>query len=666
MQLSRSLFAFCSLSLLLGCPSTYAVTWRPVTSQELALRQSAKDPTADAEGLFRDVRVLNESAGFGYPHNVMSEYVRLKIFTERGKKYGTVEIPYWGNSIVSNVAGRTIRPDGSIVELGKDAIFDKVIAKKNGKKVKVKSFVMPAVEPGAVIEYKWNLNVGEFISRYVPLDVQSEFPTDEVTFHIKPVSSDYVAWPTMRYIPFNCTVERGATDMEGFSVLTVRNVPAFHEEPLMPPEYSAKEWVLVYYEENTKSSRPEQYWKTYGHELYQDYSQKIKINKDVKQIAVTAIGDAKTDEERIANLLAYCRKNLHNTQTEEIMNRQRGSSKEYRTTIDTLRQGNGSPQEIAYAFAALVTAAGFEARVARLSDRGTFFFSPDVPSAYFLNAFDIAVKINGNWKFYDVASRNLPPGVLSWREEGVPALIVDGKDSRFVTTPIFSADESQIARFGTLKLSSDGDLEGDVHEIFMGNKATEQRDRFALSNDAEREDELRNQLKQRFASFEVSKVKFTGLDDLTKAVGLTYHVKIDGYAQHTAKRLFLKPAYFQAGIGSFFTSDSRELPIYFEYPWSESDVVTIQFPEGYQLDHADAPGPVTFDPVGAYSVKMAVLDGTRLEFRRTLKFGKDSVPLFDKTAYPTIKRIFDRIEKADNHMLTLKAQSGGPQTAVRE
>ena len=117
------------------------------------------------------------------------------------------------NPRCSTILKQSVRRDGSVVELGKDAIFDKVIAKGSGNKVKVKSFVMPAVEPGAVIEYKWDLNVGEFISRYVPLDVQSEFPTDEVTLHIKPVSSDYVAWPTMRYLPFNCTVGRGAADM---------------------------------------------------------------------------------------------------------------------------------------------------------------------------------------------------------------------------------------------------------------------------------------------------------------------------------------------------------------------------------------------------------------------------------------------------------------------
>lgn len=642
-----------SLSLLLNSTLALAVTWRPVASQELSMQKSANDPSADVEALFREVRVRDQSTSSGYPESVISEYVRLKIFTERGKKYGTVQIPYWGKGFISNVFGRTIRPDGSVVELGKDAIFDKVLIKGNGQKVKVKSFEMPAVEPGSIIEYKWDHYVGEFISRYMPLDVQSEFPTDEVIFHIKPISSEYVSWPAMRYLPFNCTVERADPDREGFSVLTVRNVPAFHEEPLMPPEYSAKQWLLIYYEENSKS-RPEDYWKAYGRELYGEYSQTIKVNNDVRQIAMTAIGEAKTDDEKIANLLAYCRKNLHKVDA-GIMVPQRSSSKQNRTTVDTLRQGSGTRQEISYAFAALATASGFEARVARLSDRGTFLFSPGIPSAYFLDAYDIAVKLNGNWKFYDVANRNLPPGVLSWREEGVPALIVDGKNPVFVTTPLYSADDSKIARFGDIKLLADGTLEGDMREIFMGNKATEQRERFALMNAAEQEDQVRSDLKQRFASFELRSVKFSGLDDLTKSVGLNYHIKIDAYAQHTGKRLFVMPAYFEAGIGTFFPSDVREQPVYFEYPWTETDFITIQLPEGYALDHADAPRPISFGPVGGYSVKMAVSDNSKLEYRRSLKFGQSSLLLFDKSAYPAIKQIFDQIHEADNHMLTLKA-----------
>jgi len=245
-------------------PGLHAAIWRPITPEELALKKSKADPNADAQGLFREVRVLNEMGGSTYPHNVISEYIRLKIFTDRGKdKYGTVQIPYAGKSTVYAVTGRTIRPDGSVVELSKDAIFDRVIVKKSGRKTKAISFAMPAVGPGAIIEYSWSTNPGEFISRYLPLEVQQEFPIDEVTFHIKPMTSQYVAWPAMRYMPFRCNVDPPGRDREGFAVLTIHNVPAFREELFMPPEYSAKQWVLVYYEENSKNNS-DQYWKGVG------------------------------------------------------------------------------------------------------------------------------------------------------------------------------------------------------------------------------------------------------------------------------------------------------------------------------------------------------------------------------------------------------------------
>ena len=647
-------------------PLMHAITWRPVTPQELALKKSKGDADADGEGLFREVRVLNESRGFSYPQNVISEYIRLKIFTDRGKdRYGTVQIPYWGKSNVYDVAGRTIRPNGSIVELGKDAIFNKVVVKKNGTKVKVVSFAMPAVEPGAIIEYRWTKNVGEFISRYVPLDVQTEFPMDEVTFYIKPISSQYVTWPSMRYLQFGCKVERAGVDHEGFTALTVRNVPAFHEEPFMPPEYSAKQWVLIYYEENSKTDN-DGYWKALGREYYADYSQKVKVNGDVKQIAATATAGAKTDDEKMARLVEYCRKNIKDLNGREITTEEREGSKANRTTVDTLKRGTGSAEEINYAFAALAAAAGFEARLARLANRSTFLFDPLMRSAFFLNSYDIAVKVNNQWKFYDVANPNLPAGVLSWREEGVPALITDPKEPMFVKTPVLSSQDSKVARFGTLKLSADGALEGDIREIHMGNKATEWRERFATANNTEREDYLRQQLKSRFAEFELSQIKFTGVENVAKPVGTTYHIRVEGYAQRTGKRLFVRPAYFETSEGSWFTAATRQHPICFEYPWSEMDFVTIELPEGYGLDHADAPPSMPFAPVGSYTVKILLPKPNTIEYHRELVFGKNEPLEFDTKAYPALKRIFDYIHESDSHMLTLKADAQATASASEQ
>lgn len=645
---------------LLGSPFLNAAVWRPVAAADLSATKCSLEPDADAEMLFRDVRLLNEASTFGYPVNVITEYVQLKIYTARGKdKYGTVQIPYWGKSIISGVEGRTIKPDGTILELGKDAIFDKVIEKRKGIKTKVVSFAMPGVEPGAVIEYRYMRNVGEFISRYVPLDVQTEFPTRELIFHVKPVSGVWVRWPAMRIMNFHCNPDKVAEEVGGFTLVSLHNIPAYHEEPESPPEYSTKQWILIYYEENDKTGK-DKYWTALGRAMYAEYSRRIKVNGEVRNLANELTTGATSDDEKVNRLLEYCRANLKDVHGYQITTQERDAAKANRTTADTIERKEGTAEDINLAFAALASAAGFDARVARLADRSGFLFDPAFQSEYFLNTFDIAVKVNNSWKFYDVTNRNLPPGQLSWQEQGVFALIVDPKEPEFVQTPLLKATDSAVARIGNFTLSPDGALEGDIREIYSGNKAADWRREYGQANDAERENDLHEELKQRFAEFEISEAKFHVPADLSKGVAVMYHVKIEGYAQRTGKRLFLTPAFFEAGFTSRFTQAKRQNPIYFDYPWSETDVINIQLPEGYRLDHPDAPGSFNF-PIGTYHVKTSITNTNKIQYQRELVFGSDKVLLFDAKAYPLLKQIFDQMHTEDTHMLTLKSATESAQ-----
>ena len=650
----RRTVVLAGFALLFAGSSLHAGDWRPVTQSELSLSKSKLDPNADVEGLFREVRVLNDAATFGYPTNIVSEYVRIKIFTDRGKdKYGTIQVPYWGKANIFNVDGRTIKPDGTVVEMSKDAVFRKSVVRGNGVKVNVVSFALPAVAPGVIIEYRWSKNLGEFISRYLPLDVQTEFPVDEVTFHIKPVSSQYVAWPNMRTFAFGCNMERSPVQRDGFTTLVVHDVPPLHEEPYMPPEFSAKKWMLVYYEENSHSGS-DKYWTDLGRSLYSEYSAKIKVNGDARALASKVTAGAASDDEKINRLAQYCRdlKNVHG----DISTEARSHAKDNRTTADTLKQGQGSEEDINLAFAALAMAAGYDARVAKISDRGTFLFNPAYQSGFFLNTTDIAVNAGGKWRFFDINNRNLPLGQLNWNEEGVPALITDPKNPVFVTTPLLNAETSRLQRMATVKLSAEGSLEGEIHEYYLGNRATEWRELFGLKNDEERIELLRDRLRRQFAQVDVSSVKFLLPADLTKGLSVVYHIKIDGYSQRTAKRLFLQPNLFMAGMNPRFTATTRQQPIYFEFPWTDVYVIDIALPEGYKVDHGDAPGKFAFKPVGEYAVKIAVSPNNHILYNRSLSFGGDQVPLFEAKQYDALKHIFDVIHESDNHLLTLKAE----------
>ena len=621
---------------------------------DLALKQSRVDPNADAEALFREVHISNEQQGVSYPRNIVTEYVRLKIFTERGKELGNVQLPYYRSEVISGVQGRTIHPDGSIVELNKDSIFNKVLEKR-GYKTKVVTFAMPAVEVGSIIEYRYHKNEGERTNRYQPLDVQTEYPVDELTFFIKPLSNIYITYPAMRYLPFGCNPERGQVTHDGFEVLTVRNVPAFHEEPFSLPRYSARQWILIYYEENSKSGK-DQYWTALGKDLYHEYSHEIKVNGELKAMAEQLVAGAPNDEEKLNRLLHYCRTELKDTNRDEIATASRDEAKVNKNTLDTIHRKQGTASDINYAFLALAESLGFDARLADLSDRATILFGPAMQSRYFLNASAAAVNVGGRWRFYDVTNPALPGGRLRWEEQGVYALIADDKHPEMVQTPMLTAAENMKRRIGVLSLSEDGTLEGDIRVMRFGNYASEWRELNRDRNDAQREEELRDELKGRFADFSLTRAGFFASADAANPVGIVYHIVIPHYAQRTGKRLFVQPDYFAAGFGNVFTGSTRHNHIYFEFPWSEVDTVELKLPPGFELDHADAPAGIHAPPTCDYSVTMGLDKANRLlKYERRLSFGNKDLLVFDKQLYPTLKRVFDNMHEGDNHMLTLKA-----------
>ena len=113
-------------------PSSVPMDWKPVDPADLALKTPRVDKDAGAEALFWETWVTDELHG-SEPTSVFTHYVRLKIFNEHGRDaHGTIDLPYTGKESISDIAGRTIKPDGSIVELKKDSVFDRMIVQVGG------------------------------------------------------------------------------------------------------------------------------------------------------------------------------------------------------------------------------------------------------------------------------------------------------------------------------------------------------------------------------------------------------------------------------------------------------------------------------------------------------------------------------------------------------
>jgi len=111
-----------------------------------------------------------------------------------------------------------------------------------------------------------------------------------------------------------------------------------------------------------------------------------------------------------------------------------------------------------------------------------------------------------------------------------------------------------------------------------------------------------------------------------------------------------------------FATSERKHPVYFSHPWSEDDTVSIQVPEGYELDHADAPGSLTAGGVSAYDVKINFNKESRtIGYKRTFYFGGGGSIIYPASAYPQLKQLFDVIHERDSHTITLKQASAAGQ-----
>src|ERR1700746_2679672 len=83
------------------------------------------------------------------------DYARIKILTEEGRKYGDVAIRFDENQeSISAIEARTTHPDGSIVKFdGK--VYDTPIMKGHGLRYMAKTFTIPDVQLGSIIEYRY-------------------------------------------------------------------------------------------------------------------------------------------------------------------------------------------------------------------------------------------------------------------------------------------------------------------------------------------------------------------------------------------------------------------------------------------------------------------------------------------------------------------------------
>lgn len=211
--------------------------------------------------------------------------------------------------------------------------------------MKARSFAMPSVEPGCIIEYRWREVRKKSGAHYLRLQFQRDIPVRRVQYLIKPY--DYPG------LSFNSLTMHGQSapwvkEKNGFYSTTMTNMPAMLEEARMPPEDQVKTWMLVYYAAGDKRPDPDKYWSQVGKDFYENNKSLIKPNDEVKKLAATLIAEAKTDDEKLVRLYEFCQTRIKNWNDDAsgLTEEEREKLKDNKNPGDTLKHGAAELSDI--------------------------------------------------------------------------------------------------------------------------------------------------------------------------------------------------------------------------------------------------------------------------------------------------------------------------------
>lgn len=660
------LSAFCAVGIVLAVgicpiPAHAGIGFQPPNPEELKMTSEPLAPGAPAVILYRQVD-RDDDGRNAHEDN----YVRVKILTQEGRRYGDVEIPFYkGRTEVVNVRARTIRPDGSIADFdGK--IFEKSIAKARGSSYLAKTFTLPDVQVGGIIEYYFTYDLKEqgafncglmqcpfsvYGSNWI---LSQDLFSKRARFTLKPFRQEHMTTPVSLRWSWH-DLPPGADPKEGpdhVVRMEANNIPAFEIEDFMPPADDLKARVDFIYSLEPPEKDQDSFWKKIGKKRNDQLESFVGKNKLMGGVVAQIVSPSDPPEAKLRKIYDRVQQirntsyELRKTEQEEKRDREKPAE----NVDDVWRRAYGNGAQLTWLYLALVRAAGFEAYGVWVSDRSNYFFSAATEESYRLDANVVLVKLNGKDLYFDPGADFTPFGLLTWSEAGVTGLRLDKEGGSWIKTTLPPSSDSVMQRKAALKLSEAGDLEGTVTVTYTGLEAMYHRLDVRHADEVARKKFLEDGLKRQIpAAAEVeltNKPEWSGSETPLVA---EFEVKMPGWSSNAGKRVVMPAGVFTGAEKRIFEHANRTHPVYYEYPYEKWDDVTIDLPAGWQIGSIPAGHDQDLRSVG-YLLKVEGGKET-LHLTRQLKVNFMMLPA---TSYPALRDFFQAVRTADEEQIVLQ------------
>jgi len=621
--------------------------FQPVEKAELEMKDNSKQPGAHA--MILELREVQDNLT-----HELQVYYRIKVFTAEGKKYGDIEIPYRKEiGTVSDVYARTIHSDGTVIAF-QGQILDKKIVKSRNRQYLAKTFALPDVQPGSIIEYQYTKYVGfQFRNIWI---LQGDLYSKSISIEYRVGASlrNDIYSLYNRCAAVNMPISHPMVNSLNSVKLVINDVPATEDEAYLSSETDFKPymkcWFTFYEIKNDNRINPEKYWHDYGKSKYEMAEKYIGGGKNYESKLSTLISASDTADLKLHKIYDFVQ-SLRNISYEKEKTAQEWKQEKIKNIHkldDVLKKGYGDHADMNLLFVALAKSAGLNAEVVLAASKNEDKFNFNQEDSTQLDYFIARVTLEEKEMFFDPGLKLCPFGILPLDVSGTQALRLTKDAGIWVTTPDIRPEDVIIQRNTTLDFAGDM-LRGETEVTYTGQNALDYRLSLMYSDEVEQRSILETEVRDWFST--VTTVKLTKIENLANAnlpLIMKFSFEIGGYGASAGSRTLLPVFPFSGENFQAFTHNHRKYPVSFKLLYRILDKIEIKVPSGYKVESIPH-GWDTDEPVGKYAMDYSQHDDVIVLERKVDMFKTD----YPVEWYPLLRIFFHKVISGDQETVVL-------------
>ena len=618
--------------------------WDKIPEYQLRMDSFAADTLAEAV-------ILSDFGSVSFRNDVdvvYDRHTRIKILSEAGYDWGTVSVLYraeGGVQSVRNIKGQTFTTDenGKVQKhkMDKKSVFTEDV---NGAIKRVR-FTLPALEPGAVIEYSYQV-ISEG-PQYMP---NWQFQRSEPVLW-----SEFVAQIPAVYSYTQKRVGRHPLEVESVDELIGRNsnemrwamqdVPALREEPYMttPDDYrSAIEFQLSGYMSNVGWTNYLVSWNEVAGELLSHpmFGGQMNASRAVRSQVEAVTAAANSARERLAKIYDFVVESVVWDESDGWL-----ADTDMSQILDSK---SGSRMEIHLLLIAMLREAGLDAYPVLISTRSNGQPIDEYPLLSQFNSSLVAVEFPSGRILLDGTDPLQPLGLLPADALNRRGWMVRESNSSWIPIDITHSYDHSIVVEGTL--DADGMLSATVQSSSQGYAAV--GNRRAMNSAGSADQFVKESLLDDLEDVVVETALATHLDSLSHDFEVEAQISIPAFAQTMGDFTFFTPVMPERFDRNPLRLPVRTFPVDTSYPRSISHTFTLELPAGWSTDVDELPKFVLVRlsrEGGFFRREVKVADGT-LTVETTFQIKRT---LFEAHEYDELRSFFEDVVAAQHEQIVL-------------